>query len=55
MGLMPYLWQLPVLLAAVLLLLVQAAVINRLAGIPYPLWRAVRPGLLRRRRGGRAR
>lgn len=38
LGLMPYLWQIPILMAAVFLLLVQAFVINRLAGIAYPLW-----------------
>lgn len=40
LGLMPHLWQIPVLMAAVLLLLGQAFLINRLAGIPYPLWRS---------------
>ena len=43
LGLMPHLWQIPVLLAAVLLLLAQALVINRLAGMPYPLWNAPEP------------
>ncbi|HEV2132456.1 MAG TPA: HPP family protein [Longimicrobiaceae bacterium] len=38
LGLMPHLWQIPVLMAAVLLLTGQAFLINRLAGIPYPLW-----------------
>ncbi|CAN5435150.1 hypothetical protein BH24GEM3_BH24GEM3_04720 [soil metagenome] len=38
LGLMPHLWQIPVLMAAVLLLIGQAFLINRLAGIPYPLW-----------------
>lgn len=38
LGLMPHAWQIPVLLAAVMLLLAQAFVINRLAGIRYPLW-----------------
>lgn len=33
-------WQLLVLMAAVALLTVQGYVINRLAGIPYPVWRA---------------
>ena len=33
-------WQLVVLMAAVVLLTVQAFVINRLAGIDYPLWKA---------------
>ena len=32
--------QLAVLMLAVVLLVVQGFVINRLAGIPYPLWRA---------------
>ena len=40
LGLMPHLWQIPVLMGAVLLLTGQAFVINRLAGIPYPYWRA---------------
>lgn len=39
LGFMPHLWQIPVLMAAVLLLLVQAFLINRLAGIRYPFWR----------------
>lgn len=38
LGLMPHLWQIPVLMAAVLLLLAQAFVLNRLAGIRYPFW-----------------
>jgi CBS domain-containing membrane protein len=38
LGLMPALAQIPVLIAGVLLLLGQALVLNRLAGIPYPLW-----------------
>lgn len=38
LGLMPHAWQIPVLLAAVALLLLQALVINRVAGIRYPLW-----------------
>lgn len=38
MGLMPFLWQIPVLMAAVVLLLVQAFIINRLAGVRYPWW-----------------
>lgn len=37
-GLMPNLARLPVLLVAVMVLLLQAFVMNRLAGIPYPLW-----------------
>jgi len=38
LGLMPALSQIPVLLAGVALLLVQALLLNRLAGIPYPVW-----------------
>lgn len=38
LGLMPHLWQIPVLMGAVALLLVQAFVINRLAGVEYPFW-----------------
>ena len=38
LGLMPHLWHIPVLMAAVLLLTAQGSVINRLAGINYPLW-----------------
>jgi CBS domain-containing membrane protein len=40
LGLMPALGQIPVLLAGVMLLLAQAFLLNRLAGIPYPLWAA---------------
>lgn len=36
-------WQLGVLMLAVVLLTVQAFVINRLAGVPYPLWGAPAP------------
>lgn len=43
LGLMPHLWQIPVLMAAVLLLLVQAFLLNRLAGIRTPFWRPDRP------------
>lgn len=39
LGLMPHLWQIGVLLAAVLLLTGQAFLINRLAGIRYPFWK----------------
>jgi len=39
LGLMPHLWQIPVLLGAVLMLTGQAFLINRLAGIRYPLWK----------------
>jgi CBS domain-containing membrane protein len=38
LGLMPHPWQIPILMAAVLLLTAQAFVINRLAGVRYPLW-----------------
>jgi hypothetical protein len=31
-------WQLGVLMIAVVLLVAQGFVINRLAGIPYPVW-----------------
>ena len=40
LGLMHELQQLPVLISAVALLVTQAFIINRLAGIPYPLWRS---------------
>lgn len=42
LGLMPRLDQIPVLLLAVLLLLAQAFVMNRLAGIAYPVWSPAR-------------
>ena len=35
--------QLIVLMGAVVLLILQALIINRLAGIPYPLWAPKRP------------
>lgn len=35
-------WQLLLLMVAVVLLTLQALVINRLAGVPYPLWNPVR-------------
>jgi len=38
LGLLPHLWQLAVLLLAVGLITAQALIINRLAGIDYPLW-----------------
>lgn len=38
LGLLTKPWQLLVLMGAVVLLTLQAFVINRLAGIPYPLW-----------------
>ncbi len=40
LGILPYPWQLVLLMVAVVLLTLQAIVINRLAGIPYPLWSA---------------
>lgn len=40
LGLMPDPAQLPVLMAGVLILLAHAFVMNRLSGIPYPVWRA---------------
>ncbi len=42
LGLMPQLVQIPVLIAGVLLLIGQALLLNRLAGIPYPLWAPAR-------------
>jgi CBS domain-containing membrane protein len=42
LGILTIPWQLAVLMAAVVLLTVQAFVINRLAGIPYPLWSPAR-------------
>jgi CBS domain-containing membrane protein len=39
LGLMPHFWQIPILMAAVILLTLQAIVINRLAGIDFPLWK----------------
>jgi hypothetical protein len=43
LGILHQPWQLAVLMLAVTLLVVQGFVINRLAGIDYPLW-SVRPG-----------
>jgi len=40
LGILSRPWYLPVIEAAVVLLTVQAFVINRLAGLPYPLWQA---------------
>ncbi len=42
LGLITKPWQLLVLLVAVVLLTLQALAINRLAGIPYPLWNPVK-------------
>ncbi|MEO6891518.1 MAG: HPP family protein, partial [Ktedonobacteraceae bacterium] len=38
LGLLTRPWQLLLLMGAVVLLTLQALAINRLAGIPYPLW-----------------
>jgi len=38
LGLLPHFWQILVLMLAVALLTGQGLVINRLAGIPYPIW-----------------
>ena len=46
LGLMPHLWQIPVLMTAVLLLTGQAFVVHRLAGTPYPLWKRHDPPIL---------
>ncbi len=43
LGLLSSPWQLLLLMSAVVLLTLQAIVINRIAGIPYPLWSAPRP------------
>lgn len=45
LGLMPRLWQIGVLMLAVAVLTGQGFVINRLAGIDYPLWGPSRSGL----------
>jgi CBS-domain-containing membrane protein len=39
LGILTKPWQLAVLMLAVFLLVLQGLAINRLAGIPYPLWR----------------
>ncbi|MHB8619089.1 MAG: HPP family protein, partial [Chloroflexota bacterium] len=38
LGLMPHLWQIGVLMLAVTVLTGQGLIINRLAGIDYPIW-----------------
>ncbi len=43
LGLLTRPWQLALLMGAVVVLTLQALVINRLAGIPYPLWEPPRP------------
>jgi CBS-domain-containing membrane protein len=42
LGILRQPWQLLLLMVAVALLTFQAIVINRLAGIPYPLWTTAR-------------
>jgi CBS domain-containing membrane protein len=42
LGILRQPWQLVLLMVAVILLTLQAIVINRLAGIPYPLWNPLR-------------
>src|SRR3989440_13066799 len=42
LGILTKPWQLLLLMVAVILLTLQAIVINRLAGIPYPLWNPIR-------------
>ena len=42
LGILTGLWQLALLMVAVVLLTLQAIGINRLAGIPYPFWNPVR-------------
>ena len=42
LGILTKPWQLVLLMIAVVLLTVQAFIINRLAGIPYPLWNPLR-------------
>ena len=43
LGLVREPWQFPFLLGGVALLSLQALIINRLAGLPYPWWRASHP------------
>jgi CBS domain-containing membrane protein len=38
LGILTQPWQLVLLMGAVILLICQAIIINRLAGLPYPLW-----------------
>jgi CBS-domain-containing membrane protein len=52
LGMLPHLDQLAVLMVAVGLLVVQAIVINRLAGIEYPLWAPPAPRDVRPATGG---
>lgn len=41
LGILTHPWQLLLLMIAVILLTLQAIVINRLAGLPYPLWNPI--------------
>lgn len=43
LGLMPNISQIPILMAGVLILLVHAFVVNRLAGLRYPVWASAGP------------
>lgn len=43
-GILTQPWQLLLLMLAVVLLTLQALAINRLAGIPYPLWGPIKEG-----------
>jgi CBS-domain-containing membrane protein len=45
LGLMAHFWQIPVLMAAVVLLTLQGFAINRLAGIAYPIWAPPQEGV----------
>jgi len=44
LGILRQPWQLAVLMFAVVLLVLQGLVINRLAGVDYPLWAPRAPG-----------
>ncbi|WP_036193228.1 HPP family protein [Marinobacter daepoensis] len=54
LGLMPDPAQLPILMAGVALLLAHAFLMNRLAGIPYPLWSAAPEPVLPQHQASRA-
>ena len=45
LGILTHPWQLLLLMGAVILLTLQALAINRLAGIPYPLWNPIRESI----------
>lgn len=55
LGLLTRPWQLVLLMGAVVVLTLQALVINRLAGIPYPLWGPPRPATRETNESSRAR